>query len=167
MGGDVSIDLGSLLPYVEQRLRGLFGRDASSLEWNQKLKDLARVSTEQASYVQSVGMHTRIPIQKIYQPTGLTRQAVEAKKKEVVDIHTLLRNEEDAIIFAGPGRGKTTLLHHLYISLTTNQGIFDKSPVPVLYTLRWPDAPGDLVEFVDRLSKTSHSRHKIILLVDG
>ncbi len=160
MNGDISIDLGTLLPYAEQRLLSIFGRDEASQEWNRRLKDFARVSLEQASYVQSVGMHTPVPIQKIYQPTRLTRESGQPRSS--VSVHDLIRGGEDAIIFAGPGQGKTTFLHHLYVCLAGDDGV-----VPILFTLRWADVPKDLVEFVEHLSKKSNPKKQILFLVDG
>jgi hypothetical protein len=73
MNGDVSFDLGSALPYLEQRILGLFGKDSASIERRNRLKNMIRLSSEQAGHVQCVGMHTPIPIGQIYQPTRLTR----------------------------------------------------------------------------------------------
>jgi hypothetical protein len=160
MNGDVSIDLGTLVPYAEQRILSIFGKDQHSLEWNHRVKDLSRISLEHASYVQSVGMNTPVPIQKIYQPARLTRKSNQGSSW--LAISDLLRNGEDAVIFAGPGRGKTTLLHHLYVRLAA-----DDQVVPFLFTLRWANATTDLVEFVDHLRTKAKPKHRILFLVDG
>lgn len=160
MSGDITIDLGGALPYAEQRLMELFGKDDASNSWRQKIREFARISTEQASYVQSVGMHTPVPIQKIYQPARLVRRS--ATSEASTGANNIIERGDDAIVFAGPGRGKTTLLHHLYITLTHK-----KNTVPILFTLRWPDATKDLMDFVDHLSKKSNPKERVVFLVDG
>jgi hypothetical protein len=159
MSGDISFDLGSALPYLEQRILGLFGRDSGSIEWNNRVKNLIRLSAEQASHVQCVGMHTPIPIGQIYQPTRLTRSG--GLKEQEIEAAELLAASDDAIIFAGPGWGKTTLLHHWYCSLV------NQDSTPILFTLRWETAVDDLDEFVSRLSQAKSSDKKLVLLVDG
>lgn len=104
-------------------------------------------------------MHTPIPIDKIYQPARLT---VKLPGATPISTHELLQEGGDAVIFAGPGRGKTTLLHHIYVTLAESQSV-----VPVLFTLRWPGAPSDLADFVEHLSLASRSKRKVIFLVDG
>jgi hypothetical protein len=159
MSGDISIDLGSALSYLEQRILGLFGKDAAGLDWQNRLKDMIRLSAEQARQVQCVGMHTPIPIERIYQPTRLKRSD---RPDHEVDAGTLATIGKDSLIFAGPGWGKTTLLHHLYCELALRQDI-----TPILFTLRWPGVPKDLAEFIERLAHSSSTGKAVLLLVDG
>jgi hypothetical protein len=160
MNGDVSFDLGSALPYLEHRILSLFGKDAASIEWQNRLKNILRLSAAQASHVQCVGMHTPIPISEIYQPTRLTLSA--SKDRAERDADDLLAAGQDAIILAGPGWGKTTLLHHLYCSLVKSSEF-----TPILFTLRWSGVSQDLIDFVDKLARSLSSNKKVILLVDG
>ena len=72
----------------------------------------------------------------------------------------------DGIIFAGPGRGKSTLLNWLYIHLRTNPEY-----VPFLFLLRTENAVSDLTEFVHRIAsrkqKVGQRGQRPLLLVDG
>jgi hypothetical protein len=72
----------------------------------------------------------------------------------------------DGIIFAGPGRGKTTLLNWLLLQLLKR-----RDQTALLFLLRTENAVTELTEFVERLaagSKTGIPRQdRIILLVDG
>jgi hypothetical protein len=160
MNGDVSFDLGSALPYLENRILSLFGKDSATLEWQNRLKNMIRLSSEQAGHVQCVGMHTPIPIGQIYQPIRLTRS--DSKDNAELDSADLLRASKDAIILAGPGWGKTTLLHYLYCTLVKSSEF-----TAILFTLRWSGVTQDLIDFVDRLATSSRSSRTVILLVDG
>jgi hypothetical protein len=53
----------------------------------------------------------------------------------------------DGIIFAGPGRGKSTLLNWLYCGLQKDQAY-----CPFLFILRTEGAIADLKEFVERIA---------------
>src|SRR5262249_52711834 len=114
MGDGISIDLGSAVPYIVDGLLGVFGKDSVSVEWKAKIQRLVKLSVEQASYVQCVGMAKPIPISDIYQPTDLIRPDLDDPRTTIT---ILLKQGMDAIIFAGPGRGKTTLLHWMYMQL--------------------------------------------------
>jgi hypothetical protein len=163
MSDGISIDVGSAVPFLVDGLLSVFGKDAVSVEWREKLHRLVKLSVEQASFVQCVGMVKPVPIADIYQPTALIRPDLENR---ATSIDNLVKEGEDAIIFAGPGRGKTTLLHWMYM-------LFSRSieSTPLLFTLRWPDAPADLADFVDHLSKGASVKHKkggkLVILVDG
>ena len=159
MNGDLLIDVSSVLPYLEQKVRGFFGKDAESEEWARKIRDMTRMATEHAAYVQCVGMHTPIPIQKIYQPSRLR---LGRSGTFPVDLNSLSEGLDGAVVFAGPGQGKTMLLHSIYTILAK-----DKDRTPVLFTLRWEGAPDDLVAFVDRLSRQDGGKQRLVLLVDG
>jgi hypothetical protein len=126
---------------------------------------MARMSFEQSAQVQCVGMAKPVPIDKIYQPTRLIRRARLGTEEEI-EFEQLLGEDADAIIFAGPGWGKTTLLHWTYHSLAQGTTF-----APLLFTLRRPEAIGSLLSLVDRLERgrksgLGHSA-KLVLLVDG
>jgi hypothetical protein len=105
---------------------------------------------------------------RIYQPTRLSLESPKTipKTRDTTDFWSVLNEETDTVIFAGPGHGKTTLLHWVYYKLFQ-----DKSWFPLLYTLRWPNAVADLEEFVRELGNSkAHQRlrkTRIVLLVDG
>src|SRR5581483_2687707 len=82
------------------------------------------------------------------------------------NVFDLIKNNDNAIIFGGPGRGKTTLLHWLFCELQKQP----KTLFPLLYMLRWPDAVPDLRELINGLRQglgVKAKKLKIILLVDG
>ena len=161
MNGDISFDLGSILPYIENRVLSLFGKDPATVEWRERVKNMTRVSAEQAGQVQCVGMHTPIPINQIYQPARLSRLD-ENKTRVEIGPDDIIKGGKDAIVLAGPGWGKTTFLHHLYCSLATQTDL-----TPVLFTLRWTGVTDDLQEFVGRIARMSSQGKRLIFLVDG
>lgn len=168
MNGDINIDIGSAIPYAIERVLSIFGKDSISQAIKEKLNRQIQISTQEASWVQCVGMDRPIPITDIYQPTRLTSAAGSSIQRRVrtVDFWSLLEANSDALIFAGPGQGKTTLLHWIYANLLKN-----KEWIPILFTLRWPKAVNDLSDFVNELnSSKAHTRlrvSRIALLVDG
>ncbi len=166
MSDGPSIDLTTALPYLEQRILTLIDKDPASNEWKRSVERLTRLSAEQSSFVQCVGMPAPIPIAEIYQPTRLIRPEISGHEEEHVDFSQILHERSDAVIFAGPGRGKTTLLHWIYYKLALSS-----ESVPILFTLRGPNACETLSAFVQMLERgrkaTKSKRHRLILLVDG
>src|ERR1700760_4657096 len=128
MSEGISIDVGDALPYIEQRVLQIFGKDAASAEERDWLKSLHETAANQASRVQCVGMASPVPFEAIYQPTHLFRKGVRQHSPSFayesrtqrsllaaqietfrpISLVDLLALEEDGIIFAGPGWGKTT-----------------------------------------------------------
>jgi hypothetical protein len=161
LSGDVSVDLGSGLPYLEDRIRTLFGRDADTLEWSSRLHTRLRFALEQSRSIQCIGMPDPISIEAIYQPLRL-----QSRRSGDTDAFELIRGKQNAIVFAGPGRGKSTLLAWLFIKLFRNDDTF-----PFLFILRSQDAVTDLTEFVSRLisgkGKNILKKKKPLLLIDG
>jgi hypothetical protein len=149
------------------------------------LEELAVIAAETTKFVPCIGSHNAVPFDQLYQPTkllyrsglnisaaasfaeqGKMAQAIALSRAEEfrhLTVDRLLEFPEDAIIFAGPGWGKTTFLHHLFRRKSS-----DKLTQVVLITLRREDAVNQLEE----LSRTwlsgqpAHSQ-KILLLVDG
>ena len=184
--GDVSVSFGDCLPYLEQRFRELIGKDPASLEtaaWFASLQETAMV---QAARVYCVGMHSPLPFESIYQPTRLRvagaeeasrsesfyheddaiRSMLEGRKlqERSLSIDAFLASPDNAIIYAGPGWGKTTFLHHIFRRFALHETV-----LPILITLRRPTAVSDLERFVDTASKIQKKQHKsrTLLLVDG
>src|SRR5947209_17977447 len=167
MGNGVSVELGSLLAYAEERTRRWFGKDGETLDWLNRLHRRSKIALEQAAWVQCVGMERPIRIAEIYQPIQL--EGAEGYRSGVrgrTDVFTLLDQKRDGIIFAGPGRGKTTLLNWLLLEL-----LHRKEHTILLFLLRPEHAVQDLQELVERLAsglKAGIPRHdRIVLLVDG
>ena len=138
---------------------------------------LQTVGLTEASNIQCMGMHGPVPLQEIFQPTKLIRQAphisvarpdggrVTARLSDKpVTPASFFRVETNAAIFAGPGWGKTTFLHHVLLRTIKSDRF-----VPVLITLRRSSAMGDLTRLVGMLLplKKINRGMQILLLVDG
>lgn len=181
----VNISLADTLPYLEQRFLGIFGKDAESVELATWFKSLQTTATKMAAEVQCVGMQRPIPFQGIYQPTRLiikgrasdtresfsyqdrTARSITAAKLiegRSVSVQQFLDRRHDALIFAGPGWGKTTFLHHVFRCC-----VHEDNTLPVLFTLRRPSAVEDLERFVETASRIQRKqgRARTLLLVDG
>jgi hypothetical protein len=76
----VSVDLGSLLPYIEEKLRSFFGRDVESVAAAEKLERQLRIAAGDANSVQVVGMDRPVSIFDIYQPTRLIQPFRKSRK---------------------------------------------------------------------------------------
>ena len=78
-----------------------------------------------------MGMHGPVPLQEIFQPTklnwevphitiselkGLKEKRIELRLPETPVTPDAFNVPTDAVIFAGPGWGKTTFLHHMLLS---------------------------------------------------
>jgi hypothetical protein len=162
MSEGITLDLGSAAPYIVESVLSLLGKDAESREWKVKVAELVKLSAAQASMVQCVGMSQPIPITDIYQRTTIVIPSTGGK----LELESLQASKKDAIIFAGPGWGKTTFLHWFYVKLCTSKGY-----VPLLFTLRWPNAIEDLEAVVRQLQHGRDVARKkgtsLVLLVDG
>src|SRR5205823_6265056 len=81
-----------------------------------------------------------------------------------ITVEEFLRRDHDALIFGGPGWGKTTFLHHLFRSTVDNDDV-----LPVLISLRRPTAVDDLERYVEACSRIQKKQHRActLLLVDG
>jgi hypothetical protein len=182
----VTIPIGDCLPYLELKFQEMIGKDPESVEAAAWLSSLQQTAMVQAKHVYCVGMHAPLPFESIYQPTRLRvtgaeeasqsesfyheddaiRSMLEARKlqRRSVSIEAFLASSESAIIYAGPGWGKTTFLHHIFRRYAS-----DKAVLPILITLRRPTAVKDLERFVETASKiqSKHHKSKTLLLVDG
>ena len=94
-------------------------------------------------------MDSPVPIDKIYQPLSLR---IGAHTREYsnrilqINVLKLLDKNSDAVIFAGPGRGKSTLLNWLYCHLQASP-TYD----PFLFILRSENSVDDLEKLVAML----------------
>jgi hypothetical protein len=183
----ISIDLGDTLPYLEQRFLQLIGKDRTNNDTASWFSSLQRTAILQASHVQCIGMHRPLLLREIYQPTRLkvrgptnSREKLEsfphqdkvsrsiaqagATEERVIRVTEFVKRGENAIIYAGPGWGKTTFLHHVFLVSVQRQEL-----LPVLISLRRPTALQDLDRFVE-IAKTiqkKQNKSETLLLVDG
>lgn len=76
---------------------------------------------------------------------------------------SFLDSPEDTVVFAGPGWGKTTFLHHVF-----RRKLADVATQTVLVTLRRETAIHDL-ELLSRywFTHRSEKARRVLLLVDG
>jgi len=182
----VHINLGDCLPFLEQRLLELLGKDHESKETADWFRNLQNTALLYASQVKCIGMHQPIPLSKIYQPTRLkvrglpehdkhesfshqdkvSRSIVQgyALQDRVLSVEQFLKRGENAVVFAGPGWGKTTFLHHVFV-----ESVLARKILPVLISLKRPTALGDLDRFVKIAQKMQKKQNKseTLLLVDG
>ncbi len=180
----VSLDPATLLPYLEQKFKKWRGTDAANVETNEWFRALQESSLQLASVVHCVGMSAPIPFDELYQPTRLTKKGTgraqeiyayhgkldrsvalsQANTAREISLEQFLQSRDDAIIYAGPGWGKTTFLHFLFRKL-----LWNKSIMPVLITLRRPTAIEDLERIVKISSELSKKadREELALLIDG
>jgi hypothetical protein len=181
-----SINLGDALPYAEQKFLKLFGKDAESLELAEWFKGMHATALKQTATVQCLGMRNPLPFDSIYQPTRLivgpdeedsgtetyawddraSRSILRGRafNEQSITIDEFLHRDQDALIFSGPGWGKTTFLHHIFRSTVTRDDV-----LPVLITLRRPNAIDDLDKYVNVCLKIQkrQQRASTLLLVDG
>jgi hypothetical protein len=185
-GFTINVDA-SVLQYLEQKALSWFGKDAESQELTAWFRGLQEAALLQSASVHCIGMKAPIAFESIYQPTKLvvgpdpnevapresyswkdrvTQSMVLGRRysQSSISVDEFLLRDQDALIFSGPGWGKTTFLHHVY-RLTARHDFL----LPVLISLRRPKAVEDLEKYVDvclRIQKRI-SRACSLLLVDG
>lgn len=142
------------------RLSEMFAPDEIDDDLRLSLSRHIEVSVREASFIQCVGMRDPIPLQDLYQTTRF---------RENVDAGEWIRDARcDAIVFAGPGQGKTTFLKHVLVAQAKDEGTF-----PLLLTLRSDGAIDLLAAVVSALDHRRRSRRvpfhdcRILFLVDG
>ena len=185
--GIFSIELNATdaLLYLEEKAKRFFGKDAASVEASKWLSSLQNTALVQTRAVQCVGMHKPVPFDDIYQPTSLVIKGVLQRRQETyayetnvsrsiiasrvasyraVNVESFLASPDDAVIFAGPGWGKSTFLHYIFRRFLDSSNVF-----PMLITLRRPTAVDDLNRFVETVERIAKRRkdHELLLLVDG
>jgi Predicted NTPase (NACHT family) len=158
MSGDINIDLGSTLAYIEDKVRTAIGYDGASLQVRDLVDKHLRHSVHDAATVQIIGMDRPVSVLEIYQPPVLQYPF----RSQSVTFAELLRRRVNTIIFGGPGRGKTTLLHHTFASMGRESKI-----IPLLFTLRLQEATTDLDNFVKYVASRDWKQGQLLLLVDG
>lgn len=138
----LSLDLGGMLGFIIERVATQLVPSKDEAELRQRIVQRVRLSTEEASTVQCIGMARPIPITDIYQPPRLV------SGNESIDVESLVASSNNSIIFASPGMGKTTLLQWIYIRLARTS-----NKLPLLFSLRSPRATEDLQYLVEKISE--------------
>jgi hypothetical protein len=183
--GELYNSVSAALSHAEEKFLKLFGSgstDGEPPEWFKRLQDTAIAQT---ASVQCLGMRNPLPFDTIYQPTRVivaqeddsggesyawddrvSRSILRGRalNEKSITIDEFLRRDEDALILAGPGWGKTTFLHHIFRRTVKKEDV-----LPVLITLRRPNAVDDLERYVEACSRIQKTQNRActLLLVDG
>lgn len=171
--GAISVDIGNAIPYFVDRFLEVVGRDPSSESLRRWFTELQSVGFLHASTVHCVGLHTPMSLSEMYQPLRLQWQSTEAHEggqqvslpNEPIEDNSLLEPPANAVILAGPGRGKTTVLKFVFL-----RSFESKKSIPVIIFLRHPKAADNLETLVDTLDRIPSVRRQqlpVLLLVDG
>jgi hypothetical protein len=188
MGDSVKVNVtADTLMYMEQRLLKLFNKDYDSVQLRDWFRGLNTTALAQTASIQCLGMRDPVPFPDIYQPTRLivgpdpdtvvseqmfshtdrvSRSILRGRvfNEKTISVDELLFRDQDALIFSGPGWGKTTLLHHIYRTAVKTETL-----LPILITLRRPNAVADLQKYVSVCPEIQKKNHGAcsLLLVDG
>ena len=144
VGLNLNIDLDGLLSKTWEKFLHLFGKDAESQNLKEWLNERTHIAFLDSRDVQCIGMHQPVLISDIYQPTRLVRdrpqvvttpgnayQGVgrkgrprewEATEPETISVQKFLRQRQSSIVTAGPGWGKTTFLHWVFLDFLLRGG---------------------------------------------
>ena len=129
-------NVSAVLSRTDEKFLKLFGIDNDGVElaeWFKRLQDTALTQTDS---VQCLGMRNPLPFDSIYQATGVivspdqdeintesyswgdrvSRSILRGRafNEKSITIDEFLKRDQDALIFSGPGWGKTTFLHHIF-----------------------------------------------------
>jgi hypothetical protein len=148
-----------------EKLKSWIGDNPTFHEHRSWFYELQRVSFYEASQIQCIGMHTPVRIEEVYQPTRL-QVGDGSSITKAMTVGDFLLDSNSAVIKAGPGYGKTTFLQHVFVTQAALPDV-----LPVLISLRKPNAVLDLGKFVGLLSsidgKKWNRKKRFLLLVDG
>lgn len=163
MGDPLSFDLGlgDYLIYLTEKAISRIRRSKLDLDERKFLELLVRRSVERAGRIQIIGMAKPIRLSSLYQPTRL----IEWRDREVSP-EVLLEEGKNTIVLAGPGKGKTTLLHWCYVT-SLERGL----SYPFLVTLRRSEEL-DVLQRVADMARTGKlaqiaKKRSLLFLVDG
>ncbi|HEV2101293.1 MAG TPA: hypothetical protein VGR58_00810 [Candidatus Acidoferrum sp.] len=175
---NLNLNLDTTISRAWDAFLSIFGKDAETVENKKWIETLTREAFVRARDVQCLGMHTPVLLSEIFQPTRLIQSEPEtiaalltgrewdAPQPQVISLDRFLSKRSNSIIIAGPGWGKTTLLHAVFLHFLCSS---DGKVFPILFTLRQTDAVADLQKFVRQLDviKKRDPERRILLLVDG
>jgi len=153
-------DVRELIRVSTERVLAVFGQDEISDEFRAKIRYHTGLSTDEASTIQCVGMEEPISLLDLYQPTRI--------KQGATSVADLSKARQNALIYAGPGQGKTTLLRYLFLTEANGGAV-----VPLFFTLRKEEDILLLSEFIGildnrrKLQRIPPKSDPILLLVDG
>jgi hypothetical protein len=175
------------LSCAEEKFLQLFGGDNEGEQLADWFNRLQATALTQTTSVQCLGMRNPLPFDSIYQPTRIIVASDEeyssagssfawgdrvsrsilrgrAFNEKSITIDEFLQRDQDAVIFSGPGWGKTTFLHHIFRKTVKKDDL-----LPILITLRRPNAVDDLEKYVRVCSRIQKKQHRActLLLVDG
>jgi hypothetical protein len=173
----ITLNLGDTIPFLWEKMLGVIGKDSGTVALKEWFTTLQQSGFATASSVQCIGMHTPLPLQDIYRPTKLLWQTAHlvtqtglGRRLEIslpttsVTPNSFLSIDSSATIKAGPGWGKTTLLHYLFLTHLKSEKF-----VPVLITLRHLGSIDHLERLINTLGEIKKIKKglSILLLVDG
>jgi len=161
---DISIDISDAVEIALEKAAALFGRDRLTSLKKDRLDALIRLGSQEASFIQCVGMSRPIPLSALYQTSRLCAQQFEEGSATLTtsDVADL---GEGCIIWGAPGAGKSIFLKSLYLHL-----LKQPDAVPLLITLRNEGAVEDLAFAVDDLvtgARLKPRNKHLVLLIDG
>lgn len=175
---NLNIDCNELLSRAWKKFTDMVGKADHPERVKQWLEDHTRMAFEEARFVQCIGMLSPVLISDIYQPTRLVREFTQTvttspeggrgwdeSRSRILSINDFIKMRQNCVVTAGPGWGKTTFLHWLFLrfSLETEDSL------PLLVTLRKNDAVQDLEFITGDIENIilGNSTQRIVLLVDG
>jgi hypothetical protein len=158
---------------------------SAELRYRSLIRELNSLGLKATDFVHCIGASKAVLFDQIYQPTkllfrsgldisasaafGTQNKAAQSiamsrgQEFHSLTVESFLASPEDTIIFAGPGWGKTTFLHHIF-----RRKVEDRLTQTVLITLRRERAIEELKELVTFwFSHELVANQKVLLLVDG
>jgi hypothetical protein len=160
MIGGLMTDTDRLISNLWLRCIGAFAPDEIDEEFKSRIKAHINLVVREVEMVQCVGMKQPVPLLELYQPTRL--------KEGTTTVSGLVKGYKNAVIRAGPGQGKTTLLSYILLSEGSQSGV-----VPLFFSLRTEghfELLSQVALMLDRRRKLNWVPPKsdpLILLVDG
>lgn len=174
----LKLDCDKLVPRLWDRFLSVFEKDAKTQSLKAWIEERTSIAVNQATFVQCMGMHRPVRLSEIYQPTRLKGTQSETFRSpsegrawssfqhDELSLTDFLGKKSSAIVTAGPGWGKTTLLNHLFLRNLAQDSYADSAPF--LFTLRDADAIDHLEHLIVNLEALRKKADKnILLLVDG
>jgi len=146
---------------LPSRILNFFAKDELTATQEAVIREHVANGLLEAQYIQSVGMAEPVPLLKMYQSTRL-------KSGPEPNVALMIESARNAVVSAGPGQGKTTLLKHQLLAR-----IDDAKYIPLLFTLRTHGVLEwlcDLIDILDarrRFHRVPHCADSLLLLVDG
>jgi hypothetical protein len=175
-GVNIEADVEQSISQLWDGFLSLFGKDADSVETKRLLRERTAWGIQRTSNVQVVGMNRPVPLCKIYQPTRLLVQNPKPEmiaggprswmelRPELITVEEFLAQQQNSVITAGAGYGKTTFLNATFLNL-----LKARNALPILFVLREQGEVDELESFIERLEhlKKRLGAERLVVLVDG